>query len=260
MTDNQEETITIESHNISSVYDLKEILQPHYSYNMNQVYRGHSDINHKLLPGLFRRKGIPWETNTWELLESNLINGFRRQGLPHLKTPLESYIDYICMAQHHGLPTRLLDWSESPLVALFFAVENLGKKSDGVVWEMSSSSKHFGYGKDYSDLKSINDNAILMPLHVTTRISSQRGCFSFHHMPLNRQSFVSLEDKFLSGYAGIRLRKFIIPQESRAKIKIELDTLQYNHFTLFPDLDGLSKKLIWEMDRMNIMERSWSID
>ena len=99
-------------------------------------FRGHTKLCGELTPRLFRKEYV--EIQQWRpLLEFSLINNFKR-GAPALQANLPNQDDHIAwlfLMQHHGAPTRLLDWSKNVLVALYFAVfENLA--SDGELWAM----------------------------------------------------------------------------------------------------------------------------
>lgn len=108
-------------------------------------YRGESDRHDDLLPAALRPKfrnavdkadfkpGIG--NRPYELREQTINNSFRRMGaalLPHNASLVEIYV----LAQHHGLPTRLLDWTTNAMVALFFAV-SADPEKDGAIHAMN---------------------------------------------------------------------------------------------------------------------------
>ena len=96
------------------------------------LFRGVTDKAHKLVPSI----GRGTSEGTWgdiELLEDDLLAEFKRLTVPILEVPPSSEFEWLFLAQHYGLPTRLLDWSSNPLVALYFAVEQNDTK-DGVLY------------------------------------------------------------------------------------------------------------------------------
>ncbi|EGZ4347898.1 FRG domain-containing protein [Salmonella enterica subsp. enterica serovar Portland] len=234
------------------------------------LYRGQCDINFKLTPSIFRKieneiaenkkqimdelenGGISdedYETHlsmlipsTKEVLKKREISAIRifmAESAPYLNQPVESYLEILALAQHHGLPTRLLDWSLSPLVALYFSVETNGA-NDAVVYILKNSQwidetefkKHSKLGiEDYLD-KIDNEmiNNIFMPKHITPRIKSQQGVFSIHS--LNAPEFQPSE-----------IEKITIDGNYRKEIKNELRQLGIGERTIYPDLYGLCKEL-----------------
>ena len=109
---------------IESVADLLEKVADFYAGDPTVLFRGQSNADWPLTPKLgrttFRKRfGVSLPD-----VETKLLAEFERQAVPHLSTrSIQNSWDRLALAQHHGLPTRLLDWSTSPLVALWFAVE-----------------------------------------------------------------------------------------------------------------------------------------
>lgn len=96
------------------------------------IFRGVSNEKYELIPSIGRqtKEGTLGDITT---LESNLITEFKRLSLPELKSTPTLEIEWLFLAQHYGLPTRLLDWSSNPMVALFFAVHG-DKDTDGALY------------------------------------------------------------------------------------------------------------------------------
>jgi len=104
----------------------------------DQVFwRGHGNSEWPLLPQVFRPNLQAPDFPKYN--ERVLISAFqaRAPSRSHVKVPESGdYSGWLFFAQHYGLPTRLLDWTESPLIALYFAVENPEEKDDGCIWAL----------------------------------------------------------------------------------------------------------------------------
>lgn len=198
------------------------------------------------MPSLFRIP--PRIFNGWEGTEKVLMARFQKQALPFLQIEPKDDVEWLALAQHHGMPTRLLDWSENPLVALFFAVENLCVNHDSAVWAATTNITNHTIVNPTNHL----DGTLYSPAFTTPRISAQRGCFTVHTIPNRGSSFVELEapnrhDQIQTVIGS--LDKYIIRAELREDIKWQLDKVGIDYFTLFPDLDGLCKRIRWDIDK-----------
>ena len=107
------------------------------TYTPHFIYRGHSNHKkYKLLPGIFREREVsPGHTTTkYSQLEFNILNDFISEACRFVKDiPVEDIPAWLEVAQHFGVPTRLLDFTENPLVALYFACIG-SPEEDAAVW------------------------------------------------------------------------------------------------------------------------------
>ena len=190
------------------------------------IFRGHENYKFPLKPSIAMIK--PKE-ETIQSMERKMLEEFQRR---YLNLPGDGW-GLLALAQHHGLPTRLLDWTQNPLVAMFFAVDKPSESGKSAVWAYRYNlvaTKNL----DPFEIKRIH---VYHPAHVTIRITAQQGCFTVHPPPFYDMRRVQRTEE--------ELVKFTIEKEYRFQIKNDLDRLGINCASLFPDLDGLCKYLKW---------------
>jgi hypothetical protein len=134
-----------------------------------------------LLPTLFRYN--PIAVNRWggfKKLEARTLDLFKSRAYPFLSVVVpQTELDWMVLAQHHGCPTRLLDWTGNPLVGLFFASEN-HDDVDGVFWSITGF-EWFTHDTQNEVLNSFSEKAfVYTPKHITARITAQAAGFTIH--------------------------------------------------------------------------------
>ena len=235
------------------------------------IYRGSADVQWSLLTSLDRLGGIA-PPHTKVELEEHILRNFIRYSRPYFPAPPESEWELLVAAQHHGLPTRLLDWTYSPLVAAHFAtLEPRQPECDRVVWRLDWKAVHrrFGFPElallitDLEQLRGVAGNGdrpggerftpwtlfrergdgepfacMLEPPSLDARIVAQSAAFTL--CSDTSQPF----DQFLEEHGlGDALTRFVIPGEEAARLRDQLDLASVDERRLFPDLDGVAAQM-----------------
>jgi hypothetical protein len=231
MTDARHET------RLMSVEDTLSWIVASEGFNLAAIYRGQT-YNWPLLPSLFRNNELARRLKGFQNLERRVLNAFKARAHPFLASASLSEFDWMVLAQHHGCPTRLLDWTTNPLVALFFATES-DDDNDAVIW---SSLNFRWYAQDLPDthLQNQDRTFVYFAKHINPRISAQAGSFTVHPFSnqKGKENPIPMEDE--KNKRNTKLTNAIIPADCKRLIRRQLDRLNVNRASLFPGLDGIS--------------------
>ncbi len=183
--------------------------------------------------------------------EAQMLNDFKLQSRALLEVPPQDDFEWLALAQHYGMPTRLLDWSPNPLAALWFAVNRPATGTmPGAVWVFKPRTRDFLSSKDTSPFTCRNVR-VYRPGCIAGRIRAQVGYLTVHPFDSARQRFVMAHE----GRNPAHFIKLLLPHVSFPDIRYRLDQLGVNRATLFPDLDGLCGHIAWLHSRLGDEDR-----
>lgn len=238
---------------VNSVAELITTLKTHAAETAGQPrwFRGQENVSWKLTPSISRNDSEPLKR------EYENLKRFRQMAPRFIDLQPRDEWEWLFLMQHYSVTTRLLDWTESPLVALYFAVTK-GKEdgNDGALWvirpaelnrqtgweELQSKAgiPFFGMDKQLdayltSSVVNTPSGSAMGPIaavapRTSARIAAQLGVFTVFHA-----DFTPLEGIGDSNH----IWRYVIPAASKQRIREELAVLQMNEFALFPELDKL---------------------
>lgn len=238
-------------------------------------FRGHASVCGELAPRIFRGEFEDEFTRALRpALEMEVIEAFRREAPTKVEAPLpqeDDVLGWLYLMQHYRTPTRLLDWTQNILVALFFAVSS-EKNVDGELWALFPQALNrvahigdgfplpgknpvlkflirqpYGAGSDDSLAESLEMTVIperpvaFYPNRGFPRLIRQAGTFTIHPRPTPGNTIPEIlpEPKDLVRY--------VIPAARKARLTEDLYNLGIDHYALFPEMEGLSKRIEHEM-------------
>ena len=215
-------------------------------------FRGQKRADWPLLPNIARP--TPARPDGSMDLEIPALKRFKQNAGAFLQRLPQDEWEWIFLMQHHRGLTRLLDWTESPLVALYFALDDCEDDVEGVVWCLDPISLNIHAGQKRSHEKDIlafgidesldnyrpervGERGVIMPPIAaigprnSSRMIAQSGTFTIIHsepIPIER-----VQD-------GEHVWRLLIAPDAKASLRSELKLLGFNEFMLFPDLERLA--------------------
>jgi hypothetical protein len=228
------------------------------------AFRGLPDADWQLMSSLSRylQSFVP-DMASWRQREERALRIFRRKAHNYLPDARVLADDVRCLAlmQHHGAPTRMLDFTKSPFVAAFFALHQAIKSSavfaldTPTLWSAAPSNDATlrremidpcvsGNFERYFATNSKEVIWVGEPEEMDRRLVAQSGTFVMPGVldkPL---------DEIIRRYAsdGALIKKIVLPPSIREEAMLSLYRMNITHATLFPDLDGLSRSIGYELE------------
>ena len=225
----------------------------------NGVYRGAFDAARPLITSLDRLGG-PHQPHTKGGLEAHILRNFIRYSRPHLPTVPVNDWELLVSAQHHGVPTRLLDWTYSPLVAAHFATRPSHSEHPRAIWRLDWQRVHAAFGFPelallIEDLIGLFGDEPFTPWRLFDWEANEEAAFACMLEPPSLDARIVVQaavfticstktasfDAFLEAHElADALTKFVIPQDHVARLRDQLDLVGIDERRIFPDLDGVA--------------------
>ena len=242
---------------IRSVTDLLTAVESHRARARRTPiwFRGSTNRNHSLVPSLGR---APFTLGH----ESALINAFKQNAIQFVQDRPQSEWEWLFLARHHGVPTRLLDWSESPLIGLYFAINSIDDPAkndsrDGALWLLLPAELN-----GYAGITSTNRLALpifednnqnlrnylpsVMASETGTRLTPAAGVAIRHSKRMQAQfstfTVTHRDQTPLESLGDQRhIGRYIVPANAKARIRRQLISLRIDQLSVFPELDNVAR-------------------
>ena len=277
----------ISINNVSELLDILNVIKFNFGID-NRIkklfmYRGHASAEYKLIPSIFRKykkENDKKEYYKYFLLDENeMYMHFIKEAKSYIKNiddnTNEGYLEWLVYAQHFGVPTRLLDFTHNPLVALYFACSK-EEEDDGTVWIFNLINYRNFHSKLLKNEANVNKNTTrneliyeiiselkngtlncskfpiqFIPYYLDERMSTQASSFLLWGRPfedmIEKENYINISSAKngvsieYEGKSEEFILKILIPHEKKKTILEELDLLGVNPKSIFPGLDGIGK-------------------
>jgi hypothetical protein len=201
------------------------------------LFRG-QDCDAPLLPKIARDD----PTRDTTELERNMIRELKRRTARHPTLLGVDDWDALVVAQHHGMATRLLDWTTNPLIALWFAVSGQEPAADAYVFLLPVSDENLLQRDVETDPFATKATRIFKPSVNNERLSAQAGWFTAHNYSTKAGKFYDLHGNDKMGHS---IQRQVVPGIKKKDILKSLDRVGVNQESIFPGLEGNCKYIDW---------------
>jgi hypothetical protein len=199
------------------------------------IFRGESLAGEPLRPGAGRAPmgpGAPRRMRFDVEDERAALERFKSDALPYLDRtpPAQHHLEWLAIAQHHGMRTRLLDWSESLLIAAFFAVEAGGAGGAPTIYGVKGLPSLAAHDDPFA----VEEVSVYRPSRLSARMAPQLSTFTVH------------PDPAADFRSDRRVRHWRVSGRRNSwQIKLVLDACGVNYANIFPDIGGLARHIQW---------------
>jgi hypothetical protein len=237
---------------------VSNISSPDEPFRPAYLFRGHADAGWRLCPLLVRLLGPGVTAEEAIDVERRILEVFHAQSHlfldPSSLPPVDDLPGWWALMQHHGAPTRLLDWTASAYVAAYFAVEGLWQ-TDGAICLVHPGSVASAYNsipraaprpmhEVLVDPDAYDSVLALPPTKQSARMAAQQGHFTMCTNILGDQQELLLRAcQPKAGDSGPQCARFIVPKESKPEYLYRLRAMNVTATALFPGIDGLGRSL-----------------
>jgi hypothetical protein len=167
------------------------------------------------------------------------FEAWKRRAVEFTHSNLKDDWDWLAIAQHHGLATRLLDWTYNPMLAAYFSISEKSD-TDSVIY---CYKPYWTVIPENSEPFNREKTALYKPRGVVSRIIRQSGVFTIHHKPSSPLTDTLDENDILE--------RIIVVKKYKNELLFELNQYGVNEYSVFPDLDGLSAYINWHICNRN---------
>jgi hypothetical protein len=254
----------LNSPSISTLTEFTALVEKQLAASNGTLWhRGCADFAHHLLSSSLYRHPTIKDAKGLVALEAKMLTHFKQRSIPFIARPLkDDDWERLFFMQHFEIPTRLLDWSENPFVALYFALTSapVTATADAVVWMLDpiawnrKSLDHISYKegilavenslldtfKPCANVDDMNTDPVAMfGFHNSARIVAQRGVFTICGKDIRTMDKIYTDNN----YPLDCLLKVKIPNAEKNKLLKSLFDVGFTHSVVYPDLVGLAKEI-----------------